>query len=32
MEALFRWALGIESPWYVKDISFDLELKRLHIK
>ena len=31
MEALFRSALGIESPWYVKDISFDLELKRLDI-
>ena len=31
MEALFRSALGIESTWHVKDISFDLELKRLDI-
>lgn len=29
---LFTVALGIDSPWYVKDVTFDSENKRLDIK
>jgi len=29
---LFAVALGIENPWYVKDITFDIENKRLDIQ
>jgi transposase len=32
MRALFSAALRIESPWFVKDISFSAEQKRLNIK
>lgn len=32
MEDLFKVALGIEDPWYIEDLSFDVERKRLDIR
>lgn len=32
MECLFKVALGIEDPWYIEDLSFDVENKRLDIR
>ena len=30
MESLFSAALGISTPWFVKSITFDPKLKRMH--
>ena len=31
MESLFGAAIGISTPWFVKSIDFDSELKRLDV-
>ena len=32
MKKIFSRALGIDNPWFISDINFDLDAKRLDIR